>query len=223
LILDSFQDIPVLTLDPLDDPTAVLPPPGSVRGAVFMGGPMSANDAEHNPALQRELDWLADALTRQVPLLGICLGAQLIAKAAGSTINRATRPEIGVSPVHVLAGDDPLAAALGPTVPALHWHGEELTLPPGATHLARSDHTDVQAFRLGTTAWGLQFHLEADHELVETWLADPGMAAEAKTALGPDYAERLRRDLNQLDRHRARQAFDVFAARCTAHADPMPA
>ncbi|HSY15475.1 MAG TPA: hypothetical protein VK816_05780, partial [Jatrophihabitantaceae bacterium] len=143
---------------------------------------------------------------------------QLIAKAAGSTIAPAARPEIGVSPVRVLDSADPLAAALAPGVPALHWHGEEFDLPHGAVALACSDQTEVQAFRLGTSSWGLLFHLEVDAELLEAWLAEPIMAADARRALGQDFATHLRRGVTQLDPRRARQVFDAFAGLCSARA-----
>jgi GMP synthase (glutamine-hydrolysing) len=221
-ILDSFAGTAVTMQDLLDDQSAVLPPPESVRGAVLMGGPMSANDVAGFPGLQQELDWISEAIDRQVPLLGICLGAQLIARAAGSTITRAARPEIGVAPIQILTGDDPLAAALAPSTPALHWHSEEFTLPSDAVHLARSGQTDIQAFRLGRSAWGLLFHLEVDAALLNAWLAEPVMMAEASAALGTDYAARLRRDVTKLDRRRARHVFDTFAAQCATQARQLP-
>jgi GMP synthase (glutamine-hydrolysing) len=217
-ILDSFADTEVVLTDLLDDEAAVLPPPQSVRGAIFMGGPMSVNDVETLPGLGLELSWLKEALALDVPVLGICLGAQLIAKAAGSSITPAARPEIGVRPVQILDSEDPLAAALAPSVPALHWHGEEFDLPAGAVHLARSEQTDVQAFRLGSSAWGLLFHLEVDAELLETWLDEPVMAADAQGALGDGYAVKLRGDLARLDLQRARRVFDTFAQVCSQRA-----
>ncbi|HEX3782087.1 MAG TPA: type 1 glutamine amidotransferase [Pseudonocardiaceae bacterium] len=217
-ILDSFPDTPVDILDLLDDDTATLPRPDAVRGAVFMGGPMSANDAESLPRLRLELDWLTEALALGVPLLGICLGSQLIAKAAGSTISRAPETELGVAEVQILAEDDPLAGALAPSTPALHWHGERLSLPDGAVHLARSAKTEVQAFRLAANAWGLLFHPEADEELLANWLAEPTMAEEARTVLGPDYARQLSGGVALVDRVRSRRAFDAFAEHCARQA-----
>jgi GMP synthase (glutamine-hydrolysing) len=221
-ILDSFDGNAVAMRDPLDDQSAVLPPPESVRGAVLMGGPMSAADVAGFPRLQQELDWISEAIDRQVPLLGICLGAQLIARAAGSIITPAPRPEIGVAPIQILTSDDPLTAALAPSTPALHWHSEEFTLPRDAVHLARSQQTDIQAFRLGPSAWGLLFHLEVDVALLNAWLAEPVMAAEASAALGADYAAQLRRDVTKLDHRRARHVFDTFAAYCAIQARQLP-
>jgi GMP synthase (glutamine-hydrolysing) len=213
LIQDSFVGTTVTMQDLLDDQSAVLPPPESVRGAVLMGGPMSATDVAGFAPLQQELDWISAAIDRQVPLLGICLGAQLIARAAGAVITPAPRPEIGVAPIQILTSD-PLTAALAPSTPALHWHSEEFTLPGDAVHLARSEQTDIQAFRVGRSAWGLLFHLEVDAVLLKAWLAEPVMMAEASAALGPDYAAQLRCDVTRLDQHRARHVFDTFAAHC---------
>jgi GMP synthase (glutamine-hydrolysing) len=217
-ILDSFDGTAVAMQDLLDDQSAVLPPPESVRGAVFMGGPMSATDVAAFPRLQEELDWISEAIDRQVPLLGICLGAQLIARAAGSIITPAPRPEIGVAPIQILTSDDPLAAALAPSTQALHWHSEEFNLPSDAVHLSKSQQTDIQAFRLGGSAWGLLFHLEVDAALLSAWLAEPVMMAEASAALGTDYAAQLRRDVSKLDQRRAQNVFDTFAARCAVQA-----
>ncbi|MGD0375471.1 MAG: type 1 glutamine amidotransferase [Streptosporangiaceae bacterium] len=221
-IVDSFAGTTVTMLDLLDDQSAVLPPPESVRGAVLMGGPMSATDVAGFPGLQQELVWISEAIDRQVPLLGICLGAQLIAKAAGSIITRAPRSEIGVAPIQILTSDDPLTAALAPSTPALHWHSEEFTLPSDAVHLAKSEQTDIQAFRLGRSAWGLLFHLEVDAALLNAWLAEPVMMAEASAALGTDYAAQLRRDVTKLDLRRARRVFDAFAAHCATQARQLP-
>jgi GMP synthase (glutamine-hydrolysing) len=179
-----------------------------------MGGPMSANDADTLPGLAEEVSWLQRATALGVPILGICLGAQLLARAAGATISAAPRPEIGIAPVEIIDPNDPLASHLSPRAHAMHWHGEQFSLPENAVKLAHSAQTEVQAFRLGDNAWGMLFHLEVDDELLETWLAQPTMSAQAERALGPGYREQLRADLAAMARGQARAVFDEFAKCC---------
>lgn len=214
VILDSFGDVPVEVRHPLDKPHhSPLPDPTTIRGAIVMGGPMSANDTVALPALADELSWLQQAVAHDTPLLGICLGAQLLAMAAGATV-MAGHPEIGVGPIEITEPHDPLAGHLFPHAHAMHWHGERFTLPAGAVLLAKSAHTPVQAFRLGARAWGMLFHLEVDDTLLDTWLAEPTMANEAEALLGSDYRQRLRDGLPLLHPKRARAVFDEFAKFC---------
>jgi GMP synthase (glutamine-hydrolysing) len=179
-----------------------------------MGGPMSVNDAGRLPGLAAEIDWIGAAMSSGTPVLGVCLGAQLIAAAAGATVAPGPKPELGVSPVEILDAEDALLGGVAPQIPALHWHLECFDLPDGAQPLARSPQTPLQAFRLGTTAWGLLCHLEADAAVVEQWLAEPAMAAEAAAVLGPDFAAVLRAEVEQLEPARAKRVFDAFAALC---------
>jgi GMP synthase (glutamine-hydrolysing) len=216
VILDSFGDIPIMVRNTLDEPAGTpLPDPATVRGAIFMGGPMSVNDTHTLPALAEEIAWLQQAVALEVPVLGVCLGAQLLAKAAGASITAAPHAEIGVFPVAITDPDDPLLAHLAPQTHAVHWHGEVFTLPQGAVALARSAQTQVQAFRLGSNAWGTLFHLEVDDELLDNCLAEPSMAAEAASALGADYREQLHDGLADLSAARAQAVFDQFAKTCT--------
>ena len=142
-------------------------------GLVVMGGPMSADPRIGFPTLDAEIALIADALAREVPILGICLGAQLLAVAAGGEVHVGNAgPEIGWAPVEWTpeAGSDPLLAASGPGPTVLHWHGDTYTLPPAAVRLAGSASYEQQAFRVGS-AWGLQFHVEVDEGAVEAFLA----------------------------------------------------
>jgi GMP synthase (glutamine-hydrolysing) len=186
---DALGDLPSVRVSPLAG--AELPAVGAVCGAVFMGGPMSVHDGRRFPALEREVKWLAEALERELPLLGVCLGAQLLARALGAGV-RAGEKELGWAPIEVFDPHDPLVGGLAPATTVLHWHGEVFDAPPGAAVLARSAHSGAQAFRAGPCAWGTLFHAEADAALVERWLAEPSMAAEAEQALGPAYARQLR-------------------------------
>jgi GMP synthase-like glutamine amidotransferase len=161
-------------------------PPDSLDGfdaLVVMGGPMAAHSDDGFPTRAAELRLLADALERDVPVLGVCLGAQLLAVAAGGRAFPGTAgPEIGWGPVRVV-GEDRLFRDLPPSFDVLHWHGDTVELPPGAALLASSDRYPNQAFRVGAHAWGLQFHLEVDAAAVAAFIerfgGDPAILAEA--------------------------------------------
>jgi GMP synthase-like glutamine amidotransferase len=135
-----------------------------------MGGPMSAND--RFDCILRELRLIEEALALGKPVLGICLGSQLIARAAGAKVYRNPVKEIGWAPVYwtEAAGQDPLFAGHHASELVFHWHGETFDLPRGAQWLAFSDACRHQAFRLGS-AYGIQFHLEVTPEMVADWLA----------------------------------------------------
>jgi GMP synthase (glutamine-hydrolysing) len=146
-------------------------------------------------------------------VLGVCLGAQLLARALGSNIAPAPAGEIGFAPIEVMAPADPVVGPLAPTALVLHWHGEVFDLPPNARRLARSAATEVQAFR-AASAWGLLFHAEADTALVERWLGEPTMADQARAALGPDFADTLRAAAPHVDLERTGAVFAAFANEC---------
>jgi GMP synthase (glutamine-hydrolysing) len=186
-ILDACGGLDVHTVKPLTG--HALPDHDDVSGAVVMGGPMNVDDDRH-PELAAEREWLAEAVRRDLPVLGICLGAQLLARALGTEVRAGERPELGYRPVEILDPDDPILGALAPSTTVLHWHGDVFDLPDGSTHLARSAQTEVQAFRHGNV-WGVLFHPESDFALLEAWLAVPEMAREVRTALGGQGAAAL--------------------------------
>jgi len=146
-------------------------------GLVVMGGPMSASGDEGFPSRAAELELMADALTQDVPVLGVCLGAQLLALAAGGRVYRGARgPEIGWIPVQLTdeSQSDLLLAGLQSPLWVLHWHGDTFDLPPSSIPLARSDLYPNQAFRVGDSAWGLQFHLEVDGDALAAFMGSFG-------------------------------------------------
>jgi GMP synthase (glutamine-hydrolysing) len=178
-----------------------LPSLDEFDGVIAMGGPMSATDLEAHPGLRAECELLAEAVDRQIPVLGICLGAQLLARALGAEVRPGRRAEIGFASIRVTDPDDPLIGALAPEATVLHWHGDVFDLPEGARSLAHSAATEHQAFRYGN-AWGLLFHPEADAAMVEAWLQVPEMVMEAGRAIGlgasgllPSQCEDLEADL----------------------------
>jgi GMP synthase (glutamine-hydrolysing) len=187
-ILDACGALHVQTVKPLAGQG--LPPHDDVGGAVVMGGPMNADEVERFPGLAAEREWLAEAVRRELPVLGICLGAQLLARALGAEVRPGEKKEIGFAPVKMSDPDDPVLGGLSPGTDVLHWHGDVFDLPDGAQSLASSALTAHQAFRLGS-AWGVLFHPEADLALVEAWLGVPEMIDEAVEALGNDGAHAL--------------------------------
>ena len=187
-ILDACGALQVQTVKPLAG--QALPEHEEIAGAVIMGGPMNVDEVDRFPALALEREWLAEAVRRELPLLGICLGAQLLARALGAEVGPGERPEIGFAPVAVGAPEDPVLGGLAPSTEVLHWHSDVFELPDGAQSLASSEATEHQAFRAGN-AWGVLFHPEADLALVEAWLAVPEMIDEAVAMLGNAGAHEL--------------------------------
>jgi GMP synthase (glutamine-hydrolysing) len=148
--------------------------PSVVEGdaLIVLGGPMSAYDDTAAPWLPAVRNLLAVAVEDGVPTLGICLGAQLLAVAAGGTVDSpgAVGPELGLSAVQVAATDDLLTDA--GELPVVQWHHDAVSeLPDGAVLLAGSDAYPHQAFRVGDAAWGMQFHVEATAAMVASWAA----------------------------------------------------
>jgi GMP synthase (glutamine-hydrolysing) len=150
------------------------------RGLIVLGGPMNVEDQARRPHLRTELRAIERMLELDRPVLGICLGAQLLAHALGAQVARAQRPEIGWYSLHPTAAgrSDPVLAPLGDRAQVFQWHGCRFDIPRDAVHLARSDDCEQQAFRWGANAYGFQFHLEMDQPLVERWLATPAYRDE---------------------------------------------
>jgi GMP synthase (glutamine-hydrolysing) len=145
-----------------------------VAGVIAMGGNAHAWQEDEVPFLRMERLLLADAVETDVPVLGICLGGQLLARAFGADVHAAPASEIGwldLHPTEEAAGDPLFGHLTGPTG-VYQWHHDVFDLPAGARLLARSDLCENQAFRVGdAAAWGIQFHPEADLDLFETWIA----------------------------------------------------
>jgi GMP synthase-like glutamine amidotransferase len=144
-----------------------LPPVEEIDLLVVMGGPMSVNDEARLPWLAAEKRFIRQAIHAGKPVVGICLGAQLIASAMGARVYPAAEREIGWLPVRSTAVEPAgTVFALPAEILAFHWHGETFDLPGGAMHLARSAACEHQAFQLGRRVIALQFHLETTPESV---------------------------------------------------------
>jgi GMP synthase-like glutamine amidotransferase len=159
------------------------PAPGDPLGydaVIALGGAAHPDQEAAHPWLAAEKALLAELLARDTPLLGVCLGAQLLAEAAGARARAAPRPEVGWYRVKVgrSGAEDPLLAPLAPEFEALEWHSYECSLPAGAVELARSERC-LQAFRAGTRAWGIQFHAEVTLTDFDAWLDEKRTPEEA--------------------------------------------
>jgi GMP synthase-like glutamine amidotransferase len=168
-----------------------LPAAAEVAGIVSLGGRQSATQAEKDPFLAAEVALLKAALDHEVPVLGMCLGAQLLAVAAGGAVVNmghfyADWPDLVLLPA---AASDPVFGGLPPRLPVLKWHEDVIELPDDQTLLGNSEGPGAALFRIGSSAWGSQPHLELTPELlVDAWLADPAEAADV-TAAGHDLDE----------------------------------
>lgn len=171
------------------------PDPDDLDLLIVMGGPMSVNDEHRYPWLIQEKAFIRAAIDAGVAVLGVCLGAQLIASAHGAPVYPNHAAEIGWFPIEGVANSDPQADpdafSFPPAVTVLHWHGETFDLPDGARHLARSAACSNQAFQLGRGVLGLQFHLEATDALLQGFveadaasLKPAGYVQSAETILG---------------------------------------
>ena len=156
-------------------PEADRPPadPLGYDAVLVFGGAMHVDHEDRHPWLGGEKALLRELIQQRVPLLGVCLGAQLVAQATGAVAQRASEPEIGWHDVEVTpeGATDPVLAPLAPRFTAFQWHSYEFTLPSGATPLARSD-VCLQAFRLRDHVWGIQFHAEVSEQDAQAWIDD---------------------------------------------------
>jgi GMP synthase (glutamine-hydrolysing) len=154
------------------------------NGLIVLGGPMNVEDQHRHPHLKTELLAIEAALRQGKPVLGICLGAQLLAHVLGAPVRRHSQLEIGWYDLETTAQgrEDPVLGVLGERAPVFQWHGCTYDLPSGAVQLARTQSCEQQAFRFGTNAYGFQFHLEVDAAMIERWLELPAYRDELAAA-----------------------------------------
>jgi GMP synthase (glutamine-hydrolysing) len=169
---------------------AELPPLTSIDGILAMGGPMSVNDPL--PWVPKEKDYIRQAIHADIPFFGVCLGAQLLAASLGAPVRRA-QPYYGMHGANLTPGSftDPLFGGLPRKLRVFQWHGEAFDCPPGATHIAGSPGCPNEAFRVGSAAYGVQFHLEVDPELLAEWLRIPMCNTELVDRCGPERPQEI--------------------------------
>ena len=165
------------------------------QALIILGGPMNSDEVDAYPNLTTEIELINDALERGISVLGICLGAQLLAKALGGNVVRNARREIGWHDVALTehGATDPVLSAFSKVQRVFQWHEDGISLPPDSVHLAASDASDVQAFRYGEHAYGLQFHLEVNQSLIERWLTVPANQATLQDEAGRVDPDTIRR------------------------------
>ena len=164
---------------------------------IAMGGPMGALDEVDHPWLVDEKRLIGDAVRSGLPFWGVCLGVQLLAASLGARVYPGSAPEVGLLPVTLTdeALADPVFAGMPRELLSLQWHGDTFDLPDGAALMAGSPAYPNQAFRFGTAAYGVQFHLEVSPALAREWAEVPAYAESLERVLGPGALDRLLAEL----------------------------
>jgi GMP synthase (glutamine-hydrolysing) len=159
-----------------------------IAALIILGGPMGIDDEEKFPFLRWEKKIIRAALDESVPILGVCLGAQLIAGALGSRVYPGPVSEIGWSPISITPHGqvDSLLGYLPENATVFQWHSDGFDLPPGAVCLASSRHYGTQAFRLGKSIYGLQFHLEVTSRMIERWIGERSKELASAPYVSPE-------------------------------------
>ena len=204
------DDMPLLAVDAWEAP---LPDLVDVTGVVAFGGSMNVDETGRFPYLERERRLIRECVDRGIPFLGVCLGAQLLARALNAPVTKAPVKEIGFTRIHPTAAgaSDPLLSCFQDGDHVFHWHEDTFELPRGSELLATGDQIPMQAFRAGERAWGIQFHLEIDLPEIELWFADA--AGDVESTWGKSLETVLQESELHLARQneRARDAFRRFA------------
>ncbi|MEM9217008.1 MAG: gamma-glutamyl-gamma-aminobutyrate hydrolase family protein [Cyanobacteria bacterium P01_F01_bin.150] len=181
----------LVTWQPSQQP---LPPTAAAAGLVIMGGPMGAYDDAQFPHLQQTVDLIKQFNQADKPVLGVCLGAQLVARAFGSRVYPHSTPEIGFTPVTVadVTAQEPWLTNCSADLQMMQWHFDTFELPAPATLLMANETCRHQAFRIGSKIYGFQFHLEVTAEIIAGWQAMESAWIQANYPdLGPQFQRQI--------------------------------
>jgi len=175
---------------------APIPDPGGYDALIVLGGPQHVPADDKHPYFAQEKALIRKAVEQDVPLLGICLGGQLLAHALGAEVRRHHMIELGFFEVQLTDEGriDPLFQGLPDHQQVFHWHMDVFDIPTGGVQLATNDNALNQAFRFGPRAYGLQYHIEVTPDIFHTWLRYLPHDQEVVNALGPDIAARIERE-----------------------------
>ncbi|MBD3380069.1 MAG: type 1 glutamine amidotransferase [Candidatus Omnitrophica bacterium] len=175
LIGDFFDnaDHPSVTIDLYQGDRLPQSPEGT-DGIIVLGGPMNVYEEGKYPYLSEECKFIRKAADRGIPFMGICLGAQLLAKTFGAAVKRSPVPEIGYYTAELTekGREDPLFSGMGEVMRVFQWHEDTFDIPPDGEALAAGELCPNQAFRIGDHAYGLQFHFEVTSEMVKRWIKE---------------------------------------------------
>lgn len=225
LVFQHVAAEPLGTLDPMlrkrghriryvnfhRDPDA-RPDVSGYNALIVLGGPQMPDEDHRYPHLKVEMGCIEQALKQDIPVLGICLGAQLMACTLGAGVRPLDSWEIGWHDLHPTehAATDPVFRNLERSRPAFQWHGYTFDAPASTVHLARSDSCENQAFRYGSNAYGLQCHLELDERLINRWLNYPEYQADLNAAGRGQDAATIREQTHELIGQSIALSYDMF-------------
>jgi GMP synthase (glutamine-hydrolysing) len=207
----ELAGVPAVTLDSAD-PSADRPLLDDLAGVVMFGGTMNVDEVGDHPFLKQNRDLTRECVDRAVPYLGICLGAQMLARAMDAPVMTAPVKEVGFEPVRVNAASaaDPLMSVFSDGDMVFQWHRDTMELPQGAQLLGTGDRVPIEAYKVGAVAWGLQFHFEIDSDELEMWLEEASAFMDIQEVWGKSaHAIRVEAE-SHMAGHEARGA-EVFA------------